>query len=798
MKRFALILLAAAVTVVSCQKNKTVQVHASFTTDKDKYDYGETVYITNTSTVTGGEIGMCKWEWGDGNVFYGDEIGSLSFQDDGEYPLTLTVYADLGAGKDTYTGKIIVSGGEVTVNFVVSQDGAGNKSGSSAANAMPLSRFKEMTSAATANLDLLDGARFEFLAGTYQIEKGQYIIGNYSRPVSFTIKGAGNDGTVFTGDNGYTIFAVQDNVTLDLVSIHFTKAIASAANVGGAVYLTAGKNGSVNLTNCLFTSCVAKKGTGGGLVKGYGSGSLTATRCRFEGNIGTGSSVNVDGGSAEHMITLAPVFTDCTFSGNNASSSADVAAGPAVKVRYGSAKFVNCTFTGNKADSNASTMWANYDANITIEGCTFSSNTATAGNAPAIFANQNSNVTIGSSESAPTVFQSNSNQNNAGAIYFKSSGLLKLDNAEFLSNSSAVSGGAIAMAGTGTIQANGCTFRNNSATATGGAVYSEATTAVGDFVSCVFLGNNALSGGAVANGSTEGEGLLRFDQCSFRQNFCTHGSIGGGAVLSSTPAARMYFNACPFYTNYSNKYGTAIDVNQGTVCLNNCTVYFNNATNDTASGNDFQTQIRVGMGNSTAGTLVVCNSSVFGRSGKTYKPSTGKASMGNPAQIIVHHKECILKLVNNLVATPNVSASSGGSLRTNGVSGYVGEQYYKYNKMSHVYSGWEGETPSAADGNCTDIYATSAYLDGFIDPVGLSAPSLDSCTTDVFVWNGTIVSSESSALASLADVNAAIKTADSSFYSWLESVSALDKDIRGSKRGSAASWPGSYDGTVTE
>jgi hypothetical protein len=46
-------------------------------------------------------------------------------------------------------------------------------------------------------------------------------------------------------------------------------------------------------------------------------------------------------------------------------------------------------------------------------------------------------------------------------------------------------------------------------------------------------------------------------------------------------------------------------------------------------------------------------------------------------------------------------------------------------------------------------------------------------------------------LAPTADVNAAIQSADTKFYSWLESVGALGKDIEGNSRGTT-SYPGCY------
>ena len=51
MKRFIYMLAAFALMgAVSCQPDEEVAVHASFTTDKESYDVGDPVVLTNTST----------------------------------------------------------------------------------------------------------------------------------------------------------------------------------------------------------------------------------------------------------------------------------------------------------------------------------------------------------------------------------------------------------------------------------------------------------------------------------------------------------------------------------------------------------------------------------------------------------------------------------------------------------------------------------------------------------------------------------------------------------------------------
>ena len=51
MKRFIYMLAAFALLgATSCQPDEEVAVHASFTTDKESYDVGDPVVLTNTSS----------------------------------------------------------------------------------------------------------------------------------------------------------------------------------------------------------------------------------------------------------------------------------------------------------------------------------------------------------------------------------------------------------------------------------------------------------------------------------------------------------------------------------------------------------------------------------------------------------------------------------------------------------------------------------------------------------------------------------------------------------------------------
>ena len=109
-KLITLTLIIAA--ALSCSKKPEVIVTAAFTTNRDVIHSGEELIITNNSTVENNILAFCKWEYGNMetgfNNYYGLEFEGLSFDAPGLYTITLTAYAEQGAGQDTYSRQILV------------------------------------------------------------------------------------------------------------------------------------------------------------------------------------------------------------------------------------------------------------------------------------------------------------------------------------------------------------------------------------------------------------------------------------------------------------------------------------------------------------------------------------------------------------------------------------------------------------------------------------------------------------------------------------------------------------------
>lgn len=110
MKKAAFILLFIA-TAFSCSKEPVVEVRASFKVKSDVLQIGEELVIENTSVVRNDILAFCKWEYGneDGtSVLYSLECEGISFSEPGFYTITLTAYAEQGAGQDSYSKQILV------------------------------------------------------------------------------------------------------------------------------------------------------------------------------------------------------------------------------------------------------------------------------------------------------------------------------------------------------------------------------------------------------------------------------------------------------------------------------------------------------------------------------------------------------------------------------------------------------------------------------------------------------------------------------------------------------------------
>ena len=135
----------------------------------------------------------------------------------------------------------------------------------------------------------------------------------------------------------------------------------NSADYGGAVY---NRDSSPTITNCTFT--VNNAITSGGGIYNHDS-SPTITTCTLTDNSATY-------GAGIYNDTSSPTITSCTFTDNGADYAGGI-------FNDGDTKPVisDCTFTGNTATTSGGGIYNDDNASPTITTCTFTGNSANEG-----------------------------------------------------------------------------------------------------------------------------------------------------------------------------------------------------------------------------------------------------------------------------------------------------------------------------------------------------------------------------------------------------------------------------------
>ena len=284
---------------------------------------------------------------------------------------------------------------------------------------------------------------------TFQLQSGVALYGGFTgNETTRDARDWQNNVTVLTGDlaGDDTKATLNGGVTVSADYIVGTN--SDTVVIGSGTDDTAVLDG--------FTLCGGNKGTlyggvnyaGGGMYND--AGNPTVTNCTFSGNNATsyGGGMYNDGGSN-------PIVSNCTFSGNNSGY------GGGMHNRENSSPTVsNCTFSGNNVTTYGGGMYNKYSS-PTITNCTFSQNNSERGGG------------MCNGSSSPTVSNCTFSQNNAttygGGIY------------NYISSPTITN----------------CTFSGNNASDGGGMnnFYNSSPT----ITNCTFSGNTTDSGGGIFN-----------------------------------------------------------------------------------------------------------------------------------------------------------------------------------------------------------------------------------------------------------------------------------------------------------
>ncbi|HSC39179.1 MAG TPA: right-handed parallel beta-helix repeat-containing protein, partial [Chitinophagaceae bacterium] len=343
---------------------------------------------------------------------------------------------------------------------------------------------------------------------------------NYTTNVTILSGDVGTLGT-YTDDCYHVVISVGNDNTaiLDGFTIKFGYA------AGGTTYITYGgvqvtrdpgagmniQNSQPLISNCIITNNKALRG--GGLY-----------------------TVN---------STSPAVFTNCTFSNNQATVATSGDGGGAIgTISSGGVRLTltGCTVNSNTSAADGGALFANNSCVLTISGCTFSSNTA-AGSGGALFTMSSTICTISNSSFTSNVSGGSTSSYGGGAICSNSTGNgTTISNTTFTSNTAGYYGGAF----WGNSGANGaimtsCVFTSNQAVYGGGMACTGSAPTVNN---CKFANGTATYGGGVYNNSS---GTSAFSVDTFVNNKATATSgMGGGGMLndnaSNPPVSHCWFN----------------------------------------------------------------------------------------------------------------------------------------------------------------------------------------------------------------------------------------------------------------
>ena len=188
---------------------------------------------------------------------------------------------------------------------------------------------------------------------TIQLQPGTYTAHIGLNPASnVTIIGAANQASIFSPASGDAIDVYgSSNITIE--NIWFR-----AAGSGGRGVAVAGS--SVNLENIKTDGT---QGDGVVVTSNNGqTGTVNATSCQFDA-VQTGDGLDLEGGASA-------TINGCTFNGVGTSPNATQASNGLVLESGSTATITNSQFIGN----TNSGLVATGNAQVTVQGCTFSSN----------------------------------------------------------------------------------------------------------------------------------------------------------------------------------------------------------------------------------------------------------------------------------------------------------------------------------------------------------------------------------------------------------------------------------------
>ncbi|MCQ2154542.1 MAG: hypothetical protein MJY55_01835 [Bacteroidales bacterium] len=650
---------------------------------------------------------------------------------------------------ENFSGTVTVNGGSFTANKTTSSTGMGGG----------IYQSSGSLSVEGADFDgnrAYNGGAFGSTAGTSQFINCNF--GKLTRNVADNNGGCfcfnSSAAPVFTGcyisGAGYRAGGLRTN---DSAHPSFTNCqfVNCSSDEGGCVHTDNTSNPT--FSNCTFDDCSSKNG---GCVFVTDTSYPTFSGCLFQECSVSVANQKLGGAVRINSTECHPSFDTCKFENCEAYRGGAVYSDCAYT--SGSIDFNKCEFTGCYASDEGGCVNMRSSAPVTYNftDCSFHDNNSPWG---ALYCNN------GNSSYRTTV-------NVTGGDFTRNIG-------QKLNNTSYNNGAALYPSTRATFNVSGVRVEGNVAD-NGPAVFLAAETAICNCEDCEFIDNEAKTNGGVifANANTT---QFYCNSSVFDNNKAKAGAV----YYNGNDGFKAYFNACAFKeNNWSDDYGAMIKIaeskSNNVLCLNNCSGNHNYSNGSDKSGQQC-TWINLPTNNGVK--FVIANTSFIGNlQDKNGNATNGTLSGSGPGFIRIDNKggatSVNLYMVNNILMKWDDITNYGVAST---IDSYAA-QYSNYNK---------GQCKNISGKNDpADYFGTGGRL-----PKHFGGLAWDN-DNNLWAWNG--ANSGSKYLGATADINAAIRAADTGFYNWLISVGAISSDgttavdARGTTRGSY-SWPGSYD-----
>jgi hypothetical protein len=333
----------------------------------------------------------------------------------------------------------------------------------------------------------------------------------------------------------------------------------------------------------------------------------------------TPQTITLDNSNNKGTLVIGAPLTITGPTGGTATLSGGDAVG-IVNVTSGNVNISNLTFSHGNAVEGGGVEDSENTGTLTLTGCNFDHDVATAGGGLAIRYSE--------AEVKGCVFNEVSAPLGGGGIF--TDGMLKLTDS-VISNASAPdgNGGALYISPDGNATVSGCTFTNDSTIEDGGVVFLNGLAAWAKFTGCTMTDDSAGNGGGAV--CTDGNAVT-LKRCTISDDTAAQ----GGGVCNTQGTVTL--TQCTLANDSASGF-----LNEGTATVTACTF-----SNDTASGGG-------GMSNGGLATVTNCT---FSNDTATY-PAGGGGAIYNWAYLGV---PATLTVLNCTIARNVAVSGSGGGI----------------------------------------------------------------------------------------------------------------------------------------